>query len=147
MVRAIKFISCASHFDRKAKIKKLLQFISIPHQSRPHLSSVEICPSYVNEQKHSLYCASVVHQILSDESLSENLADGKVSEKSEIPSEYQALLEKYQKLLKTEFTATSKGKKVIHYIDTGHHKPCSAKLRPLMKVALKRLKARKPLWS
>ena len=84
----------------------------------------------------------MVHQILSDESLSENLADGKVSEKSEIPSEYQALLEKYQKLLKTEFTATSKGKKVIHYIDTGHHKPCSAKLRPLMEGSPKEVKGK-----
>ena len=67
-------------------------------------------------------------------------AESVTAEPEKIPQQFQELLDKYPSLLKTEFSAKSKGKPVIHYIHT-KGKPCTAKMRPLMKGSPKEVMA------
>ena len=49
-----------------------------------------------------------------------------------IPAEYQKLIDKYPDLLKTDFHAETPKHGVVHNIDTGNSRPCTAKVRPLI---------------
>ena len=124
-------------YDRKAKIKKLLEYVTLPHQSRPHLESIRV----LEESFTPAMCFDVAAMANCD-SADTSSAD---AEKFKIPPEYQTLIDRYPSLLKSEFIAKSNGQNVIHYIDTAQNKPCSARLRPLMKGSPKEIKG-KEAW-
>ena len=77
------------------------------------------------EEAENLFSMSAMQNI-------DPAAESGTADPEKIPQRYQELLDKYPNLLKTEFSAKSKGKPVIHYIHT-KGKPCTAKMRPLMK--------------
>ena len=141
---------CHLH-DRQANIKKLLQFVKVPHKST-RLNSIRV-PSTVSVAEESAELLfNMAAMKLSDafsQTATENLADSpeKLAEKKpEIPAEFKCLLNKYPSLLQTNFKAKSKGQPVIHYIDTKDSNPCTAKLRPLMKGSPKEVKG-KEAWQ
>ena len=119
-------------YDKKAKIKKSLDFVSFKHNSRPHLSSIQsMAEEVVDTDDFGMLFSCAPMQQSSEE----------VADKVEIQPEYKALVDKYPQILKTEFRAKSKGESVIHYIHT-KGAPCKAKLRPLMKGSPKEVKGK-----
>ena len=131
---------CYLH-DRQAKVKKVLEYITIPHQSRPHLRSVESVSFSETENASLMFDTAAMARC----DLADTFSPTQVSDNLEIPEFYQTLINRFPNLLKTSFTATSNGQKVIHYIDTGQAPPCSARLRPLMKGSPKEVKG-KEAW-
>ena len=117
-------------WDRKANAKQLLEFATYPLQNRPHLHSIQAIPSRASENADFIFSMAAMAELGNDPVAPEK-----------VPDEYRKLLDKYPALLETSFKAKSNGKTVIHYIHT-KGKPCSAKLRPLMKGSPKEVKGK-----
>ena len=86
-------------YDRKAQVKKHLEFISVPHQSRPHLSRID---------KNSEECvegATVLFDTAAMQVCDNSVSDKPEPAKSEsaktvhIPNEYQTLLNRFPNLM------------------------------------------------
>ena len=60
-----------------------------------------------------------------------------------IPPQYKQLVDKYPKLLNTDFHSDVPKHGVVHHIDTGDSKPCTAKVRPLMPGSPKAVQGQK----
>ena len=87
-------------YDKKAKIKKQLDFVSFPHLSRPHMHSV-----------HALDSSSLDKQVeeMLFSTAAMKMCDNNAAEEVNHQPEYKALIDKYPQILKTEFSAKSKG--------------------------------------
>ena len=107
--------------DQISDSKTLLQFKSVPHLSRPRTTSVE-CISEDEELQFN-----IAFEVACIKSLEQNTS---TLETLPIQEEYKKLIQNFPGLLKAEFKATES--KVQHYIETGSHPPCRAKMRPLM---------------
>ena len=79
--------------------------------------------AYLEEAENQFSMAAMSELSASSDDSS---AESSAAESVKIPQQFQELLDKYPSLLKTEFSAKSKGKPVIHYIHT-KGKPCTAK--------------------
>ena len=90
-----KFGDCYLH-DKKANIKKLLEYVAIPHQSRPHLRAVQALPIHENNNDVAFNTASMERLILADTDTADspNSADTKSADPPEIKSEYKQILDR-----------------------------------------------------
>ena len=132
---------CYLH-DRKANVRKRLEYITLPHQSKPHLQSVQSTQADQADQSgHPLD----LEMLFNTSAITKIDSESVDNSKKPISQKYQNLLNKYPGLLKTEFKAKDNGNPVIHYIHTTG-KPCKARLRPLMKGSPKEIKG-KEAWQ
>ena len=125
-------------YDRKAKVSTILEYISIPHMSKPHLYMVQTLSTGENSEV-SAFDVAAMREIDSE-------AGEQKSSRQIMPEKYEALLQEFPSLLKMDFSAKVNGEKVYHYIDTKDHPPCKAKLRPLMRGSPKEVKG-KESWQ
>ena len=105
--------------DKKAKIARRLEHVSIPQDSIPRFSSVEVKPAAATE--FEIFGAKIVKDMAAEE-----------NEKPEIhKKEYLELLDKYKEILKLNFKEAKTKHGIEHKIPTTGS-PTKAKVRPLL---------------
>ena len=100
---------CFLH-DRKSKVKKRLEYITLPHQTRPHLQSIQAVQAVQPDQSSDRLLESDV--LFNTFAITKIDSESVENLKKPIPQKYQNLINKYPDLLKTEFKAKANGKPV-----------------------------------
>ena len=115
-------------FDKRAKIRKNLEFDIVPKGTLLNLAPIETEVPYKNYKQWSQ---------IQTQKANEKTAENK------IPRKYRELLNKFPEILKPDFKLTEPKHGIIHTIETGSNTPCTAKMRPLMPGSPKALQGEK----
>ena len=123
-------------YDKKAQIRTMLQYVTVPHKSIPRASLVSKENSVTHLTDALFFQANAI------KSLHEENVNFK-PDLSKVPSDYQKMLQEFPEILTPNFKNSSSKFNFKHRILTNDESPCTAKMRPLMPGSPKAIEGEK----